>query len=213
MKLILLGAPGAGKGTQAAILASELGIPTISTGNMLRAAMKNGTELGLQVKSCMDSGKLVPDEIIIGIVRERLEQDDCAKGYILDGVPRTIVQAEELEQAGIVFDHVISLEIPDETIMERMSGRRVCEHCGASYHLVAVPPKVEGVCDVCGGKLVMRKDDAPETVKARLEVYHKETEPLKEFYRSRGILYSVEGHGTVEDTSKAILAILEENRS
>lgn len=212
MKLILLGAPGAGKGTQAAILASELGIPTISTGNMLRAAMKNGTELGLQVKACMDSGKLVPDEIIIGIVRERLEQDDCAKGYILDGVPRTIVQAEELEQAGIVFDHVISLEIPDETIMERMSGRRVCEQCGASYHLVAVPPKTEGVCDVCGGRLVMRKDDAPETVKARLEVYHKETEPLKEFYRSRGVLFPVEGRGTVEDTSKAILAILEENR-
>ncbi len=209
MKLILLGAPGAGKGTQAAILAKELGIPTISTGNMLRAAVQDGTELGLQVKACMDSGKLVPDEIIIGIVRERLEKDDCAKGYILDGVPRTIVQAEQLEAAGIVFDHVVSIEIADETIMERMGGRRVCEKCGASYHLVAVPPKTEGVCDVCGGKLVLRKDDAPETVKARLEVYHKETEPLKEVYRSRGVLYSVEGQGSVDDTSKAILAVLE----
>ena len=181
MKLILLGAPGAGKGTQAEILCRELSIPTISTGNILRAAIKNGTPTGLKAKSYMDAGQLVPDDVIIGIVTERLTEDDCKNGYILDGVPRTIAQAAALEKAGITFDDVISIEISDETIMERMSGRRVCESCGASYHMVAVPPKQEGVCDKCGGRLVQRKDDAPETVKARLEVYHKETEPLKDF--------------------------------
>ena len=208
MKLILLGAPGAGKGTQADILCKELDIPTISTGNILRAAVKNGTPTGLKAKEYMDAGKLVPDEVIIGIITERVAEEDCANGYILDGVPRTIAQAEAMEQAGIVFDAVVSIEISDETIMERMSGRRVCETCGASYHLVAVPPKQEGVCDKCGGKLIQRKDDAPETVKARLEVYHKETEPLKDFYEKRGLLKSVENQPTVAETSQAILHAL-----
>ena len=208
MKLILLGAPGAGKGTQADILCKELDIPTISTGNILRAAIKNGTPTGLKAKTFMDAGKLVPDDVIIGIITERVAEEDCKNGYILDGVPRTIAQAEAMEAAGIVFDDVVSIEISDETIMERMSGRRVCEHCGASYHLVAVPPKREGICDKCGGKLVQRKDDAPETVKARLEVYHKETEPLKDFYAKRGLLKSVENQATVAETSQVILRAL-----
>ena len=208
MKLILLGAPGAGKGTQADILCKELDIPTISTGNILRAAIKNGTPTGMKAKAYMDAGKLVPDDVIIGIITERVAEEDCKNGYILDGVPRTIAQAEALEKAGIVFDDVVSIEISDEVIMERMSGRRVCEHCGASYHLVAVPPKQEGICDKCGGKLVQRKDDAPETVKARLEVYHKETEPLKDFYAKRGLLKSVENQPTVAATSQAILHAL-----
>ena len=208
MKLILLGAPGAGKGTQADILCEKLDIPTTSTGNILRAAVKNGTPTGLKAKAFMDAGQLVPDEVIIGIISERLEEPDCAKGYILDGVPRTIAQAEALEKAGIVFDSVVSLEVSDETIMERMSGRRVCPDCGASYHVVAVPPKAEGVCDKCGGKLIQRKDDAPETVKARLEVYHMETEPLKAFYEKRGLLKPVENQRTVEGTTQAILHAL-----
>ena len=208
MKLILLGAPGAGKGTQAERLSKELSIPTISTGNILRAAIKNGTPTGLKAKSFMDAGQLVPDEVIIGIITERLAEDDCANGYILDGVPRTIAQAEAIESAGIHFDAVVSIEISDETIMERMSGRRVCENCGASYHLVAVPPKRPGVCDSCGGKLVQRKDDAPETVKSRLAVYHKETEPLKDFYAQRGLLKPVENQPTVEGTLQAILHAL-----
>ena len=210
MKLILLGAPGAGKGTQAAILAKELSIPTVSTGNILRAAVASGSELGKQAKACMESGALVSDEIIIGIIRDRLAEPDCANGYILDGVPRTNGQAEALEQNGITFDRVVSMEISDETIMERMSGRRVCPKCGASYHIVAVPPKQEGVCDECGSKLMTRKDDAPETVKSRLAVYHKETEPLKDFYRSRGVLVPVEDQGSVEATSAAILRLLKE---
>ena len=208
MKLILLGAPGAGKGTQADILCKELDIPTISTGNILRAAIKNGTPTGMKAKAFMDEGKLVPDEVIIGIIHDRVAEDDCKNGYILDGVPRTIAQAESLEKAGIVFDDVISIEISDEVIMERMSGRRVCEHCGASYHLVAVPPKQEGICDKCGGKLIQRHDDEPETVKHRLEVYHQETEPLKEFYAKRGLLKSVENQPTVAETSEAILRAL-----
>ena len=208
MKLILLGAPGAGKGTQADILCKELDIPTISTGNILRAAIKNGTPTGMKAKAYMDEGKLVPDDVIIGIITERVAEEDCNNGYILDGVPRTIAQAEAMEQAGIVFDAVVSIEISDETIMERMSGRRVCESCGASYHLVAVPPKREGICDKCGGKLVQRKDDAPETVKARLEVYHKETEPLKAFYAQRGLLKSVENQATVAETSQVTLRAL-----
>ena len=203
-----MGAPGAGKGTQAEKLCKELNIPTISTGNILRAAIKNGTPTGMKAKSFMDAGALVPDEVIIGIITERLAEADCANGYILDGVPRTIAQAEAMEKAGIVFDAVISIEISDEAIMERMSGRRVCESCGASYHVVAVPPKQEGVCDSCGGKLVQRKDDAPETVKARLAVYHKETEPLKDFYAQRGLLKSVENQPTVEATTEAILRVL-----
>ena len=194
MKLILLGAPGAGKGTQADILCEKLDIPTISTGNILRAAVKNGTPTGMKAKAFMDAGQL--------------EEPDCAKGYILDGVPRTIAQAEALEKAGIVFDCVVSLEVSDETIMERMSGRRVCPDCGASYHVAAVPPKAEGVCDKCGGKLIQRKDDAPETVKSRLEVYHKETEPLKAFYAERGLLKTVENQPTVEANSQAILRVL-----
>ncbi|MBR3569195.1 MAG: adenylate kinase [Oscillibacter sp.] len=208
MKLILLGAPGAGKGTQAEILSDRLGIPTISTGNILRAAVKNGTPTGLKAKAFMDAGQLVPDEVIIGIISERLQEDDCKGGYILDGVPRTIAQAEALEKAGIAFDAVVSIEISDETIMERMGGRRVCESCGASYHVVAVPPKQEGVCDRCGGKLVQRKDDAPETVKSRLDVYHQETEPLKAFYDKRGLLKTAENQGAVEATTAAILKVL-----
>ena len=210
MNLILLGAPGAGKGTQAAILAKELSIPTISTGNILRAAVASGSELGKQAKACMESGALVSDEIIIGIIRDRLAEPDCEKGYILDGVPRTIGQAEALEENGIKFDHVVSMEVSDETIMERMGGRRVCPKCGATYHIVAVPPKKDGVCDECGSELITRKDDAPETVKSRLAVYHKETEPLKEFYRSRGVLVPVEDQGSVEATSAAILKLLKE---
>ena len=208
MKMILLGAPGAGKGTQAELLNKALEIPTISTGNILRAAVKNGTPTGLKAKEYMDAGKLVPDEVIIGVITERLQEEDCAKGYILDGVPRTIAQAEAMEKAGIVFDAVVSIEISDEEIMDRMGGRRVCEACGSSYHVVAVPPKQEGICDACGGKLVQRKDDAPETVKARLQVYHKETEPLKDFYESRGLLKSVDNLPSVADMSKAILKAL-----
>ena len=208
MKLILLGAPGAGKGTQADIIKKVLDIPTISTGNILRAAVKNGTPTGLKAKEYMDSGKLVPDEVIIGIINERLQEADCAKGYILDGVPRTIAQAEAMEKAGIRFDAVVALEVPDEKIVNRMGGRRVCEACGASYHIVNIPPKKEGVCDVCGGKLVQRKDDDPETVKNRLEEYHKTTEPLKGFYEHRGILKAVEDQPSVEATTAAILAVL-----
>ena len=208
MKLILLGAPGAGKGTQADIIKQKLGIPTISTGNILRAAVKNGTPTGLKAKAFMDAGKLVPDEVIIGVITERLQESDCANGYILDGVPRTIAQAEALEQAGIRFDAVVALEVPDQRIVDRMGGRRVCEHCGASYHVVHIPPKTEGVCDVCGGKLVQRKDDSPETVLHRLEVYHKETEPLKGFYEARGVLKTVDDLPTVEETTQAILKVL-----
>ena len=208
MKLILLGAPGAGKGTQAEIISKKLNIPTISTGNILREAIKNGTETGLKAKSFMDAGKLVPDDVIIGIIEERLAQPDCANGYILDGVPRTIAQAEAMEQAGIRFDAVVALEVPDEKIVERMGGRRVCENCGASYHIVNIPPKKEGVCDVCGGALKQRKDDDPETVRDRLAVYHKETEPLKGFYEARGILKTVDDYPTVEETTQAILKVL-----
>ena len=208
MNLILLGAPGAGKGTQAEILCKELDIPSISTGNILRAAIKAGTPTGKLAESYMKDGKLVPDDVIIDIIHERVAAEDCVNGYILDGVPRTIAQAEALEKAGIVFDDVISIEISDEVIMERMSGRRVCEHCGASFHLKAVPPKVEGICDKCGGKLIQRHDDEPETVKARLEIYHKETEPLKEFYAKRGVLKTVENQPTVAETTEVILRAL-----
>lgn len=211
MNLIMLGAPGAGKGTQAAILNQKLGIPTISTGNILRAAVKDGTPIGLKAKEYMDHGHLVPDEVIIGIINERLQAEDCKKGYILDGVPRTIAQAEALDKAGIVFDAVINLEISDEEILQRMSGRRVCEKCGASYHVVAIPPKVEGVCDACGGTLVQRADDAPKTVASRLEVYHRETEPLKEYYAKKGNLKEIFNQATVEGTTKKILEALGQN--
>ena len=208
MRLILLGAPGAGKGTQAEILRKELNVPTISTGNILRAAIKNGTPTGLKAKSYMDAGKLVPDEVIIGIITERLAEDDCKNGYILDGVPRTIGQAEAMEKAGIQIDAAISIEVSDETIIKRMDGRRVCESCGASYHIVNAPSAKEGICDVCGGKLVQRADDAPETVEKRLEVYHTETEPLKGFYAERGLLKPVEDQPTIPATTQVILRAL-----
>ena len=210
MNLILLGAPGAGKGTQAELLTEKLGIPAISTGNMLREAMKNGTEVGKQAKSYMDQGLLVPDDVIIGIVRERVSQPDCQKGFILDGVPRTIPQAEALEKAGIRIDYVVSIEIDDSVIENRMSGRRVCSACGASYQVVANPPKKEGICDLCGGELVIRKDDVPETVHRRLEVYHEETEALKDYYAKLGKLKLVEGNQPIEDADKAILAAIGE---
>ena len=210
MKLILLGAPGAGKGTQAEIISKKLNIPTISTGNILREAIKNGTETGLKAKSFMDAGKLVPDDVIIGIVRERVARADCANGFILDGVPRTIPQAEALEAAGIHFDAVVSIEIADEVIEKRMTGRRVCSNCGASYHVVANPPKAEGVCDSCGGALTIRKDDAPETVRNRLSVFHKETEPLKEFYQKLGKLQLVDGNQAIEKATSAIMEVLGE---
>jgi adenylate kinase len=209
MNLILLGAPGAGKGTQAEILCKKFSIPTISTGNILRAAVKNQTPTGMKAKAFMDAGQLVPDDVIIGVISDRLAEADCAKGFILDGVPRTIAQAEALEKAGIAFDAVVSIEITDEEIEKRMAGRRVCESCSASYHVVAVPPKAEGICDKCGGKLVRRHDDEPEVVRARLAVYHQETEPLKDFYQSRGVLKSVENQPTVEGSTQAILQALE----
>ncbi len=208
MKLILLGAPGAGKGTQAEILSAKLGIPTISTGNILRAAVKEGTPIGLEAKRYMDEGHLVPDSVIIGIVAQRLEQPDCAKGFILDGVPRTIGQAEALDAAGVTFDHVLSIEISDSEIEDRMEGRRVCQSCGAPYHVKAKPPKQEGVCDSCGGALIQRDDDKPETVRRRLEVYHQETEPLKDYYQAKGILVPVDNQDTIEGTTKGIMEAL-----
>ena len=205
LKLIFLGAPGAGKGTQAEILSAKLSIPTISTGNILRAAIKEGTKTGLEAKSYMDAGKLVPDSVIIGIVSQRLEQPDCAPGFILDGVPRTIGQAEALDKAGVRFDHVVSIEISDEEIEARMEGRRVCSKCGAPYHIKAKPPKQEGVCDSCGGPVVQRDDDKPETVRGRLEVYHSETEPLKDYYKEKGILNVVDNQPTIAGTTEVIL--------
>ena len=210
MKLIFLGPPGAGKGTQAAIVSKRLNIPTISTGDMLRAAIKEGTEIGRKAQSFMDAGQLVPDDVIIGIVKERLEKPDCGRGYILDGVPRTLAQAQALEAEGIQFDKVISLAVSDEAIVERMSGRRVCSRCGEPYHVVSKLPKTEGVCDSCGGELVQRADDKAETVRYRLKVYHTETEPLKDFYRERNLLREVRGgNGSIEDTTKAVLEALE----
>ena len=208
MKLILLGAPGAGKGTQAEIISKALNIPSVSTGNMLREAMKNGTELGRKVKNFMDNGQLVPDDVIIGIVEERVAREDCKDGYILDGMPRTIPQAAALEERGIHFDAVVSIEISDDVIEKRMSGRRVCGTCGASYHIVANPPKVEGVCNVCGKELVTRKDDTPETVRNRLKVFHAETEPLKHFYEKLGSLKLVEGNQPIDEATQEILATL-----
>ena len=209
MKLILLGAPGAGKGTQAFKLAKMLGVPAISTGNMLRDAMKNGTEIGLKARSYMDSGRLVPDEVVLGIVKERLSQSDCADGYILDGMPRTIPQARALEEMGIHPDHVVSIEIADEVIEQRMTGRRVCGGCGAGYHTEARPPKEEGICDLCGTELTIRKDDDPETVKNRLKIFHAETEALKEFYAEFGIVRTVEGDRPMNEVTAAILRAIE----
>lgn len=208
MKLILLGAPGAGKGTQADNIARALNIPAISTGNILRTAIKNETPVGIQAKAYMDKGSLAPDEVIIGIVDERLKADDCKNGYILDGVPRTIAQAEALESVGVEIDVALSLEVSDSVIEKRMTGRYACPSCGATYHVDSNPPKVQNVCDVCAAELVRRKDDEPETVLSRLKIYHEETEPLKDFYKSRGKLKIVEGQDGVEETSKLVFKTL-----
>ena len=205
MNLILLGAPGAGKGTQAELLVKKLSIPAISTGNMLREAMANGTELGKKAKKYMDDGLLVPDELILGIVAQRVAQPDCQKGFILDGVPRTLAQAEALEAMGVRIDHVVSIEVDDAAIEGRMTGRRVCAKCGASYHITANPPKTEGLCDLCGGELVTRKDDAPETVRRRLQVYHSTTEVLKDFYGRLGRLRLINGSQSIEGANEDIL--------
>lgn len=210
MNLILLGAPGAGKGTQAEKICEKLSIPAISTGNMLREAMANGTEMGLQAKSFIDAGKLVPDEVVIGIIRERLAAEDCRNGFILDGFPRTIPQAEALDNMGVRIDKVIDIEVPDEKIAARLSGRRVCLKCGATYHTEYKKPKTEGVCDVCGDELVQRKDDMPETVLDRLKTYHEQTEPLKGYYEKKGILRVVEGQEDVADTTALTFKALED---
>ena len=208
MNLILLGAPGAGKGTQAELLMEKLNIPGISTGNMLREAMKNGTPVGEKAKYYMDNGLLVPDEVIMDIVAERVAQPDCENGFILDGVPRTLAQAEALLERGVQIDHVVSIEIDDSVIEGRMTGRRVCSCCGASYHVEANPSKVEGQCDLCGGELTVRKDDAPETVRRRLVVYHEQTEVLKDFYAKLGKLRLVEGNQTIEGANEEILVAI-----
>lgn len=204
----MLGAPGAGKGTQAAILSKQLGIPAVSTGEILRQAVKDGTEVGKQVKVLMDAGKFAPDDLIMQVLSDRLAKSDCAKGYILDGVPRTMAQAEALTAAGIQFDHVISLEVADEVIRDRMSGRRVCPKCGATFHVTAMPPKKDGVCDACGSELILRTDDAPETVMNRLATYHEQTEPLKDYYAKRGLLREVTGKDTIEQTTAAVMEAL-----
>ena len=211
MNLILLGAPGAGKGTQAEILMEKLHIPGISTGNMLREAMKNGTAVGEKAKYYMDNGLLVPDEVIMDIVAERVAQPDCKGGFILDGVPRTLAQATALLERGVQIDHVVSIEIDDSVIEGRMTGRRVCSNCGASYHVVANPSKVEGKCDLCSGDLMIRKDDAPETVRRRLEVYHEQTEVLKDFYGKLGKLRLIEGNQTIEGANEDILVAIGAN--
>ena len=208
MNLILLGAPGAGKGTQAELLTKALSIPAISTGNMLREAIRNGTALGKKVKQYMDEGSLVPDDLVLSIVAERVAEPDCKNGFILDGVPRTLAQAEALDAKGVRIDHVVSIEVDDSVIEGRMTGRRVCGKCGASYHIVANAPKTEGVCDLCGGDLVIRKDDAPETVRHRLEVYHASTEILKRYYEQQGKLRLINGCQEIEAISKQILTVI-----
>lgn len=208
MRLILIGPPGAGKGTQADILSKKLDIPQISTGDMLRAAVKEGTPVGLQAKSFMDAGGLVPDEVIIGITIERLAKPDCAKGYILDGMPRTFKQAEALDEQGIVIDAALSIEVSDEEIVERLGGRRVCPVCGATFHTTANPPKQEGVCDACGAELIIRKDDDPETIRNRLLAFHNETAPLLSYYASRGKLKTAQSQAEVEDTTAMVFGVL-----
>ena len=208
MRLILLGAPGAGKGTQAEIICDKLNIPTISTGNILREAIRNKTELGVLAKSYMDEGNLVPDAVVVGIVSERLREDDCRNGFILDGMPRTLAQAKALDELGVEIDVVISIEVEDSAIEKRMGGRRVCEGCGASYHIEHKKPLRDGVCDSCGGKLILRADDAPETVRARLAVYHEQTEPLVEFYTSKGLLKRIDGSVGIDGTSRLIFEAL-----
>ncbi len=210
MKLILLGAPGAGKGTQAEKIVEKYGIPAVSTGNIIRAALKAGTEMGLKAKSYMDAGQLVPDDVVIGIIKDRLKEKDCENGFILDGFPRTIPQAQALEDMGVDIDKVLDIEVPDEKITARMSGRRVCAKCANSYHLLYKKPKQEGVCDACGGELVQRKDDALETVQARLKEYHEMTEPLKNFYEKLGKLVIVEGQEEVADTTALVFKALED---
>ncbi|CAB1255959.1 adenylate kinase [Ruminococcaceae bacterium BL-6] len=209
MNLILLGAPGAGKGTQTENICERLSIPAISTGNIIREALKSGTEMGKQAKSYVDSGKLVPDEVVIGIIQERLAHGDCRNGFVLDGFPRTIPQAEALDRMGIRIDKVVDLEVDDDVIVSRMSGRRVCESCGATYHLKYKLPAKEGVCDKCGGTLVQRRDDLPDTVKERLKVYHEQTEPLKSYYAKQGKLFIVEGEEDVADTTRKTLSVIE----
>ena len=212
MNLILLGAPGAGKGTQAEVISQALSIPQISTGNMLREAVRTGTEYGVKAKAAMDSGALVSDDIVIGILKERIAQDDCKNGYVLDGFPRTIPQAEvldsELTKRGDHIDYAINVDVPDENIVKRMSGRRACLTCGATYHIEHVPPKKEGICDVCGSELVLRDDDKPETVKNRLNVYHEQTQPLIDFYTEKGVLKTVDGTVPMEEVFATITAIL-----
>jgi len=210
MKLILLGAPGAGKGTQAEKICEKLNIPAVSTGNIIRAAVKDGTEMGLKAKSYMDAGDLVPDEVVIGIIKDRLNEPDCKNGFILDGFPRTIPQAQALEDMGVEIDKVIDIEVPDEKITARMSGRRVCAKCANSYHMLYKKPQVEGVCDACGGELIQRKDDHPDTVQRRLKEYHIQTEPLKDFYQQRGKLSIVEGQEEVADTTALVFKALED---
>ena len=209
MKLILLGAPGAGKGTQAEIISETLHIPTISTGNIIREALKSGSEMGRKAKEFIESGKLVPDDVVIGIIRDRLAQPDCGNGFILDGFPRTIPQAEALDRMGITIDRVIDIEVDDEVIARRVSGRRVCPSCGASYHVEYKRPTVEDICDKCGDTLVQRKDDQPQTVHERLNVYHEQTEPLKSYYAAKNKLFVVEGQEEVADTTRLTLAVLE----
>ena len=210
MNLILLGAPGAGKGTQAELLMQHLNIPSISTGNMLREAMANGSELGKQVKQCMEEGRLVSDDLVMNLVAERTKQADCKNGFILDGVPRTLAQAEALDARGIRIDHVVSIEIDDAVIEGRMTGRRVCTKCGATYHTTVNPPKTEGICDNCGEPVVIRKDDAPETVRNRLKIYHEATEVLKDYYAAQNKLRLVEGNQPIEDAYRDILRALGE---
>lgn len=209
MNLILLGAPGAGKGTQAENICAKLSIPAISTGNLLREAVKNGTELGDSAKTYMDAGQLVPDDLVIAMLLERLSADDCKNGFILDGFPRTVPQAEALDRMGVAIDKVIEIDVKDENIVKRLSGRRVCEACGASYHVDYKPTRQEGVCDICGGNTVRRKDDDPETILERLQVYHKQTEPLKGYYKQQNKLYTVEGQEKIEDTTALTYQALE----
>ncbi|ADU25973.1 adenylate kinase [Ethanoligenens harbinense] len=209
MNLILLGAPGAGKGTQAENICAHFHIPTISTGNMLREAVKNGTKLGLEAKAYMDAGKLVPDAVLVGMIQEKLKEPAYQNGFILDGFPRTVPQAEALDQMGVRIDTVLEIDVPDERIVARMAGRRVCEICGTSYHTEYRPPKTEGICDADGGRLVQRADDAPETVKARLEVYHTQTEPVKAYYAKQDKLSVVEGQEDIADTTRLTLQTLE----
>lgn len=208
MNIIFLGAPGAGKGTQAEIVSKKLNIPTISTGNIIRAAIKGGTEMGKAAKSYIDNGALVPDEVVIGIIKDRLAEGDCKNGFILDGFPRTIPQAEALDKMGVKIDAVVEIDVPDEEIVTRMGGRRVCLKCGATYHTKYNPPKTENVCDNCSEALTIRKDDDPAVVKSRLEVYHKETEPLKSFYGAKGLVKTVVGQEKLDDTTALTLAAL-----